>query len=31
VQIGEAHLESMTEPGLILKKLKDGGFPAVFE
>jgi copper chaperone len=31
VQIGEAHLESTTEPGLILKKLKDGGFPAVFE
>ena len=31
VQIGEARLESTTEPDLILKKLKDCGFPAVFE
>jgi copper chaperone len=31
VQIGEAHLESAAEPSLILTKLKDGGFPAVFE
>jgi copper chaperone len=31
VQIGEAHLESAAEPSLILTKLKDCGFPAVFE
>ena len=31
VQIGEAHLESTQEPSLILNKLKDAGFPAVFE
>jgi copper chaperone CopZ len=31
VQIGEAHLESAAEPSLILQRLKEGGFPAVFE
>jgi copper chaperone CopZ len=31
VQIGEAHFESEAEPGVVLKKLRDAGFPAVFE
>jgi copper chaperone len=31
VQIGEAHFESAAEPSLILRKLRDAGFPAVFE
>jgi copper chaperone CopZ len=31
VQIGEAHVESAAEPKLILQKLKDAGYPAVFE
>ena len=31
VQIGEAHVESTGEPSLILKTLKDAGFPAAFE
>jgi copper chaperone len=31
VQIGEAHVESATEAGVILSKLRDAGFPAVFE
>jgi copper chaperone len=31
VQIGEAHIQSTAEPALILKKLKDAGYPATFE
>jgi copper chaperone len=31
VQIGEAQIESEAETGVILKQLRDAGFPAVFE
>jgi copper chaperone len=31
VQIGHALLESAAEPAVILKQLRDAGFPAVFE